>query len=202
MKTAGDELDAKFAEIAEMDPEEWDAEQYDVMPKSVISDIKAEIKELKAQKRELTKQQKALEKRRKLGESVADEAARCAADIVALDKQIAEKESSIAHHVALENELKDCRKQIREIELSKEALADKAREQISDDDARRLITQRWLATLHDNIAVYLEAHARRLQQSVELLHDKYSVTLTDLLSERDEATKELNGYLKELGYIQ
>lgn len=141
-----------------------DAEQYDVMPKGVISDIKGEIKELKAQKRELSKQQKALEKRRKLGESVADEAARCAADIAALDKQIADKEAGIAHHVALENELKDCRKKIREIEVSKEALADKAREQISDDDARRLITQRWLATLHDNIAVYLEAHARRLQQ--------------------------------------
>lgn len=196
-----DELDAKFAEIAEMDSEEWDAEQYEVMPKSVISDIKAEIKELKAQKRELTKQQKALEKRRKLGESVADEAARCAADIVALDKQIAEKEAGIAHHVALENELKGCRKKIREIELSKEALADKAREQISDDDARRLITKRWLATLHDNIAVYLEAHARRLQQSVELLHDKYSVTLHDMLEERDEATNKLDEFLKELGYF-
>ncbi|MBR1991241.1 MAG: N-6 DNA methylase [Bacteroidales bacterium] len=196
-----DELDAKFAEIAEMDPEEWDAEQYEVMPKSVISDIKAEIKELKAQKREFSKQQKALEKRRKLGESVADEAARCAADIVALDKQIADKEAGIAHHVALENELKDCRKQIREIELSKEALADKAREQISDDDARRLITQRWLATLHDNIAVYLEAHARHLQQSMELLHDKYSVTLHDMLAERDEATNKLDEFLKELGYF-
>lgn len=196
-----DELDAKFAEIAEMDPEEWDAEQYEVMPKSVISDIKAEIKELKAQKRELSKQQKALEKRRKLGESVADEASRCAADIAALDKQIADKEAGIAHHVTLENELKDCRKQIREIELSKEALADKAREQISDDDARRLITQRWLATLHDNIAVYLEAHARRLQQSVELLHDKYSVTLHDMLAERDEATNKLDEFLKELGYF-
>lgn len=197
-----DELDAKFAEIAELDSEEWDAEQYEVMPKGVISDIKGEIKELKAQKRELTKQQKALEKRRKLGGAVTDEIAQCAADIAALDKQIADKEAGIAHHVALENELKDCRKKIREIEQNKEKLADKAREQISDDDARRLITQRWLATLHDNIAVYLEAHARRLQQSVELLHDKYSVTLTDLLSERDEATKELNGYLKELGYIQ
>lgn len=196
-----DELDAKFAEIAEMDPEEWDAEQYEVMPKTIISEVKAEIKELKAQKRELSKQQKALEKRRKLGETVTDEAARCAADITALDKQIAEKESGIAHHVALENELKDCRKQIREIELSKEALADKAREQISDDDARRLITQRWLATLHDNIAVYLEAHARRLQQSVELLHDKYSVTLHDMLAERDEATNKLDEFLKELGYF-
>lgn len=47
----------------------------------------------------------------------------------------------------------------------------------------------------------ITAHARRLQQCVELLHDKYSVTLADLLSERDEATKVLDGYLKELGYI-
>ncbi len=47
----------------------------------------------------------------------------------------------------------------------------------------------------------ITAHARRLQQCVELLHDKYSVTLRDLLDERDAATKELDGYLKELGYI-
>ena len=195
-----DELDAKFAEIAEMDPEEWDAEQYEVMPKTIISEVKAEIKELKAQKRELAKLQKALEKRRKLGETVTDKAARCAADITALDKQIADKEVGIAHHVELENELKDCRKKIREIEQNKEKLADKAREQISDDDTRRLITQRRLAILHDNIAVYLEAHARSLQQSVELLHDKYSVTLQNLIEERDEATKVLDDYLKELGY--
>ena len=197
-----DELDAKFAEIAEMEPDEWDAEQYEVMPKAIISEIKAEIKELKAQKRELAKQQKALEKRRKSGADVTKELRICGADLSDIEFQITEKEAGIARHVELEYELKDCRKKIREIELSKEALADKAREQISDDDARRLITQRGLATLHDNINVYLEAHARRLQQSVELLYEKYSVTLKDLIKERDEATKELDGYLKELGYIQ
>ena len=197
-----DELEAKFAEIAEIDPEEWDAEQYEVMPKAIISEIKNEIKELKAQKRELSKQQKALEKRHKAGADVAKEMARCSADIAELDSRIAEKESGIARHVELENELKDHRRKIREIELSKEALADKAREQISDEDARKLITKRWLATLHDNIAVYLEAHARHLQQCVELLYDKYSVTLQNMIEGRDEATAELDTYLKELGYIQ
>lgn len=196
-----DELDVKFAEIAELDPDEWNAEQFDVMPKVVISEIKSEIKDLKSQRREQAKLLKALEKRKKSGAEVADELSKCNADIADLDARINDKEKGIFKHLALENELKLCRKQIREIELSKEALADKAREQISDDDARRLITQRWLATLHDNIAVYLEAHARRLQQCVELLHDKYSVTLRDLLDERDAATKELDGYLKELGYI-
>ena len=85
--------------------------------------------------------------------------------------------------------------------MSKEALADQARERISDEDARRLITQRWLTTLHQNIAVYLDAHARDLQQRIETLYDKYSITLNNLLAERDNATKELDGYLRELGYI-
>ena len=142
-----DELEAKFAEIADLGPEEWDAEQHEVMPKAVISEIKSDIKELKAQKRELTKEQKALEKRRKLGADVEIEIKKSVTALEDLDKQIADKEAGIAHHIDLENELKGCRKKIREIELSKEALADKAREQISDDDARRLITQRWLATL-------------------------------------------------------
>ena len=202
LESRRDELEAKFAEIADMDPEEWDAEQYEVMPKTVILEIKSEIKELKAQRRELAKQQKTLEKRRKLGVNVNVELDECIKEITGLDPQIADKEAGIAKHVALENELKDCRKKIREIEVSKEALADKAREQISDDDARRLITARWLNSLHEIINVYLEAHARGLQQKVELLHDKYSVTLNDLLSERDAATKELDVYLKELGYIQ
>lgn len=202
LESRRDELEAKFAEIADMDPEEWDAEQYEVMPKTVISEIKSEIKELKAQRRELAKQQKTLEKRRKLGANVDVGLDECIKEIADLEPQIADKEAGIAKHVALENELKDCRKKIREIEVSKEALADKAREQISDDDARRLITARWLNSLHEIIKVYLEAHARGLQQKVELIYDKYSVTLNDLLSERDAATKELDVYLKELGYIQ
>ena len=201
LESRRDELDAKFAEIADLDPEEWDAEQYDVMPKAVITEIKGEIKELKAQKRELAKQQKALEKRRKSGAPVDQELNNCANEIAELETQITEKEAGIAKHVALENELKDCRKKIREIEVSKEALADKAREQISDDDARRLITARWLNNLHDTINVYLEAHARHLQQCVELIHDKYSVTLSTLIDKRIEATEELNSFLKELGYI-
>ena len=197
-----DELDAKFAEIAEIEPEEWDAEQYELMPKAVISEVKAEIKELKSQKTKLNKEKKALEKRLKSGADVKPALVRCEQELAEAEKQIEEKETGIAHHVDLENELKDCRKKLREIEVNKEFLADKAREQISNDDARRLICERWLMTLHDTVNVYLEAHTRRLQQAVELLYDKYSVTLTSLIEERDTATEELENYLIELGYIE
>lgn len=196
-----DELDAKFAEIAEIEPEEWDAEQYELMPKAVISEVKAEIKELKSQKTKLNKEKKALEKRLKSGADVKPALVRCEQELADAEKQIEEKEAGIAHHVDLENELKDCRKKLREIEVNKEFLADKAREQISNDDARRLICERWLKTLHDTVNVYLEAHTRRLQQAVELLYDKYSVTLTSLIEERDAATEELENYLIDLGYF-
>ena len=196
-----DELDAKFAEIAEIEPEEWDAEQYELMPKAVISEVKAEIKELKSQRTKLNKEKKALEKRLKSGADVKPALVRCEQELAETEKQIEEKEAGIAHHVDLENELKDCRKKLREIEVNKESLADKAREQISNDDARRLICERWLKTLHDTVNVYLEAHTRRLQQAVELLYDKYSVTLTSLIEERKAATDELENYLIELGYL-
>lgn len=196
-----DELDAKFAEIAEIEPEEWDAEQYELMPKAVISEVKAEIKELKSQKTKLNKEKKSLEKRLKSGADVKPALVRCEQELAEVEKQIEAKEAGIAHHVDLENELKDCRKKLREIEVNKEFLADKAREQISNDDARRLICERWLKTLHDTVNVYLEAHTRRLQQAVELLYDKYSVTLTSLIEERDAATEELENYLIELGYL-
>ena len=201
LENCRDELDAKFAEIAEIEPEEWDAEQYELMPKAVISEVKAEIKELKSQKTKLNKEKKALEKRLKSGADVKPALARCEQELAEAEKQIEEKEAGIAHHVDLENELKDCRKKLREIEVNKEFLADKAREQISNDDARRLICERWLKTLHDTVNVYLEAHTRRLQQAVELLYDKYSVTLTSLIEERKAATNELENYLIELGYL-
>lgn len=231
LESRRDELDAKFAEIAELDPDEWDENLYEVMPKSVIADYKEEKKSLSAQVKELKKALKAKEKiaktefgleQRRL-KALLKEAKKAKNDedakkiesqienlklpelkdseIDTLTEQINAIDVQIANHVALENELKDCRKKIREIEMSKEALADQARERISDEDARRLITQRWLATLHQNIAVYLDAHARDLQQRIETLYDKYSITLNNLLAERDNATKELDGYLKELGYI-
>lgn len=226
-----DELEAQFSEIAEMDLEEWDAEQYEVMPKELISELKEEKKSLNAQIKELKKslkakeaqvrsefkiKQKELKDRRKLAakEKKDDEVKELDKQLESLvmpvvsfvemdeiNQQIDNIDKQIARHVQLENELKDCRKKVREIEVSKRELADKAREQISDEDARKLICERWLKTLHDTVTVYLEAHTRRLQQAVELLYDKYSVTLTSLIEERKAATDELENYLIELGYL-
>lgn len=226
-----DELEAKFAEVADVDQEEWSVELYDVMPKEVIAEFKEKKKILNSQIKELKKELNAKEKQvksefkakqkelkdlrklaakekrmddvKKLDEQIGTlvQPAVPTFEIDVLSSQIAQIDDRIMRHVQLENELKDCRKKIKEIENHKERLADMAREQISNDDAQRLICARWLKTLHDTVTVYLEAHTRRLQQAVELLYDKYSVTLTSLIEERKAATDELENYLIELGYL-
>jgi len=180
-----------------------------VIPKGRITEIKSTIKQLSGQRKELEKEVKTLEKRingyHQLydAEAIAilrQEIAQVQLQITPLTRVIETAEAGIQRHLNLENELKSCAMLIRAIEQQKEGQVENAREQITPDEAKRLIINRWLEKLHTTINSYLEVHTRRLQQAIEELHDKYTVTLTDILVERDAYTKELNKFLEELGY--
>jgi type I restriction enzyme M protein len=204
-----EELEALFAEVAELDESEWNETDYEVIPKGRITEIKATIKQLSGQRRELDKEVKTLEKRilayRKDGNTFAvnklqQEIKQLETQIEPLTEAIETAEAGIQRHVDLENELKACVTLIRAIEQRKEELVEQAREQITADEAKQLIINRWHAKLHSTINSYLEVHTRHLQQAIEELHDKYTVTLTKILTERETNTKELNKFLEELGY--
>ena len=205
-----EELEAQFAEVAELEDGEWNETDYEVIPKSRITEIKANIKQLNSQRKELEKEVKTLEKRinayRKDGNSIAiaglkNEITEIEKQISPLTRDIETAENGIQRHVALENEVKECAVLIRAIEQRKEALVEQAREQITPEEAKQLIINRWLSKLYSTISSYLDAHTRHLQQAVEELHDKYTVTLTNILTERDTYTQELNRFLEELGYV-
>jgi len=204
-----EELEALFAEVAELEESDWNETDYEVIPKGRITEIKATIKHLGSQRKELEKDVKTLEKRistyRKDGTTAAianlqKEIVQVNVRITPLTYGIETAETGIQRHVDLENEVKSCSSLIRAIEQRKEELVEQAREQISPEEAKQLIISRWLNILNSTINNYLEVHTRSLQHSVEELHDKYTVTLTDILTERDAYTLELNNYLEELGY--
>jgi len=204
-----EELEGQFAEVAALEEGEWNETDYEVIPKSRITEIKATIKQLNGELKELEKEQKTLEKRISAYNKVADaqaisalrqEMAQVQTRITPLTKAIATAEAGIQRHVDLENEVKSCATLIRAIEQQKETLVEQAREQITSEEANQLIQQRWLTNLHSTINSYLEVHTRTLQQAVEELHDKYTITLTNILTERDAYTNELNKFLEELGY--
>lgn len=204
-----EELEAIFAEVAELEEGEWNETDYEVIPKGRITEIKATIKQLNGQRKELEKDLKTLEKRisaYRKDENTASvtklqqEIKQIQLQINPLAEAIETAEAGIQRHVGLESEVKACATLIRAIEQRKEELVEQAREQITPEVAKQLIMNRWHTKLHSTINSYLEVHTRQLQQSVDKMHDKYTVTLTDILTERDTFTSELNKFLEGLGY--
>ncbi|MCC7526700.1 MAG: hypothetical protein IT250_17885, partial [Chitinophagaceae bacterium] len=124
------------------------------------------------------------------------------AEVERLDEQIAKEENRMAKHTELEEELKTCKKKIKEIKDRKQALVDQARTLITPEEAEELILKRWLLTLQQTVNDYLQAHQRQLLQAVENLWEKYTTPLHSILEEREKETKQLDKFLIELGYEQ
>ena len=166
--------------------------------------MKGERKEADKALRNLINRIKAIEKTgEKIPGEIASlkaEVAKQEAEIKMIDDQIFEDEARIARHLELEEELKQCRKVIKEIKAKKQVLVDVARSKISPAEAKALILERWKRTLHDTVNGYLQSHQRHLLQSIEQLWDKYTTPLHSILSEREKETELLNDFLKELGY--
>lgn len=204
-----DELEAQFAEVEALEEGEWSAELYEIIPKVQIKEIKDNIKKLNAEKKRIDNYIKALEKRIKVNLKCEDisevakletEKAKLLENVISVEVERQAANEGIERHLELEEELRLCRAIVRDIENRKEELADKAREQISDEDAQQLIMARWLSVLLELLKGYLDAHTKKLQKAVERMYEKYTITLTDILNDREINTNILNNYLKELGY--
>ncbi|MFY9119316.1 MAG: N-6 DNA methylase, partial [Syntrophomonadaceae bacterium] len=210
-----DEIQAMFDEVNELEEEAWNEEDYEVWRAKELKEHKNAIKELKGKRHEADKEYKNLQKRIKANEralkkqpELASEIARLQqeaekqqAEVERLNAVIAADENRIAKHNELEEELKLCRRKIKNIKNLKQVLVDQARRRlITDEKAKELILKRWLKTLQDTVNGYLQTHKRELLQAVENLWQKYTTPISSILSEREEETQLLNQYLRELGY--
>ena len=209
-----EELDALFAEVNELEEGVWSEEEYEVWPKDELKEHKESIKTLKGERKEADKEYKNLNKRIKANEKALKQQPALATEIAGLkieaekflkevqrlDVSIETDENRYARHTALEDELKHCKRIIKEIKDKKQDLVDKARLYISPEKAKALIVNRWQRTLHQTINGYLQTHQRNLLQAVENLWDKYTTPLHAILSEREKETELLNAFLMELGY--
>ena len=116
--------------------------------------------------------------------------------------QLAQKaERKLERHKTLEDEAKALKAKIRDTENRKQTLVDKAREQITDDQARTIIIERLGQVLLDTYAGYLKADLRACVAAIENLWLKYAVTAEEIEQAREEASSQLNSFLAELGYI-
>lgn len=206
-ETRRDELDALFKEVNELEEGTWNEEDYEVFPKEELAEVKAGIKtfggELKEITRDIKNKEKQIKALKKAGEpykSVENEIARLTPKATELTARIGEEEKRIARHAELVAEQKVCKKIIKEIKDKKDKLVEEARKKIDEAEAKKLILARWERTLYATVEEYLAQYSRSLRSSIENLWEKYNQPLHSILKERDVASTELAGYLKELGY--
>jgi type I restriction enzyme M protein len=216
-----DELEALFETVNELEEGEWNEDDYEAIPKKVITEIKGQIKSNTKHKNILTKELANISKQIKaykkdidakkpiLGkvEIATQQIAILTAksnelinEITPYEDSITADTDSIKKHVALEDELKKCRTEVKELERYKATLVEEARAKITVEEAKSLIIKRWERTLHTVINGYQEIHTRNLIQAVEELFEKYTTTLNDVLNSREKETELLNTFLIELGY--
>lgn len=209
-----EELEAMFAEVNELEEDVWTEEDYEVWQKDELKEHKEAIKVLKGERKEadreyknikkrITANEKALKQNPALAteiETLKTEAEKYSNELIRLDRMVAADEERIAKHTALEEELKRCKKVIKEIKDKKQNLVETAREQITAEEAKELILKRWQSVLHQTINGYLQTHSRHLLQAIENLHNKYTTPLHSIISEREKENSLLSNFLIELGY--
>ena len=173
------ELQALFAAADDEDFE--DSDDNGVMTAEQVKDLKARLKDAKGQA-------KLCKRDPNLG------------DAATWQRQAEQLEAQLARHKALEEEAKTLKKTIKTIEQKRDQLAASAREKISVEEARGIIIERLQQQLLAIYRSYLRAEQRACIQAVENLWSKYAVTARQIEAERDQAARQLQAFLVELGY--
>ena len=173
------ELQALFAAADEDDFE--DGDETGVLPSDEVKALKAELKELNT--------------RAKLARKEGEKG-----DWTAYQAEAAAIEKRLTAHKALEDEAKVLKAAIRSTDKKQEELVEAARAKISRDEARQVIVERLGRLLLETYRAYLRADQRACVAAIENLWSKYAVTAKEIEAERDAASKQLHGFLVELGY--
>lgn len=172
---------AESEEVEEVDLATYEFEDgIEVLPRAVID-------ALKASKKELAREAKAVKK---------TDPTR----FTALEGEIAAVEARMEKHAAKEEELKLAKQTVKGIELKRDELVDKARDEITPEAAEQLILERWRKTLLNAFEARVSAYQGQLVARMELLWSKYAVTLNDIQAKRKAAAEKLGVFLKERGY--
>ena len=173
------ELQALFAAASEEDFE--DSDDTGALPAEEVKTLKASLKEAKG-----------LMKLARRDTSFGDwQAHQCEAERL---------ETQLARHKALEDEARQLGALIKSTEKNRDELVERARQKITNDEARQAIVERLGKVLQDSYRQYLRADQRACIGSIENLWGKYAVTAKQIEAERDQAARVLQAHLMELGY--
>ena len=215
-------------EVAAYEPEEDESVTAAVIKKflkELIDDLKGskgesarkELKNLQAQEETITSIEKSIKEIKAALKAKTDELA-LKLQLKRLGGEEFKSESQEliqqvnAQLINLDPSKKDDKKKITALNKDKSALEARLAKidgllieignQLTEDDARRLILKKLYDLVNQELKHYLSAEKRGLIQVMENLWDKYAVSSHELESKRVETLKILNGLLKDLDYAK
>lgn len=200
------EAEAKIAELeqqkeafergeeAEVDA---DAGEDDSEAVNFIKELEEQLKTLKSTIKEPKKELKILRKSPLFN---TDKIAELEEFVKSAEVEIAEIEGQLKPYNEIKKQLGEAKTKLRTLKNDLVKRLDAARAALTDEDCQTLV----LAIFKDGLTVELEryvtAHRQQVIVTVENWWDKYRVTLQDIEGERDAAAKQLNEFLRGLGY--
>jgi len=208
------ELEGLFSAANESEDEDADLENVDtengVLPKALVKALKGERKTLAGDVKgikNLVKERRVDARRIERTGCLFGNSNECLTEASDSEEEgltkwqrIQEIDGLLGGHSALESELKKLKANIREVEKQKDTLIASARAKITEDDAKRLILERFQRLLTEQFDGYLRQYQRAFIAAVENLWQKYAVTTKQIVAERDQASAQLDAFIKELGY--
>ena len=93
-------------------------------------------------------------------------------------------------------------KETKENKKIKEGKIDIKRESLTEEEAKELIMEKLYLKIYEQFNKYYNVEKKKLISVFEKLWDKYSESLEELRTERDKEVKELDEFLKKLGYMR
>lgn len=205
------ELEGLFASGDIDDDADGEAEESEsgVLPKALVKSYKENMKALKGDVKSCTAELNALKKDIKRAKDsgynadlaqMQDKERQLVKQVAGITREVEEIDAKLETHTELEKELKELKGNIRESEKRKDELVAKAREKITELEAKELILERFRQLLLVEYEGYLRQYRQGFVAKVENLWSKYSVTVKEILAERDQEVELLNQFLVELGY--
>lgn len=109
--------------------------------------------------------------------------------------------ASLKEIALMEKDIKDINKEYKQKNKELREKIDEIRAELTAEQCEELVMRLLYEAFVFELEKYLKAEVDKTVKAVLYLWDKYFVSATELLDDRDKAEKNLNAYLEDLGYI-
>jgi type I restriction enzyme M protein len=169
-----------------------------------VKDLERQIRELKAENRQALRQLSKLENAAiKKAAKPADQAAhrKAAAELAPITKQLAACEHALVPYADIKDKLTEARALYRTLTAEFVNELTSRCDALNADQKRALVLELFAQDVQTGLDAAVAEKRQQLVRCIEGLWDKYRVTMTELVGQRETVSQRLSEFTRVLGYV-